>query len=230
MLPSYVWPLSDIAIGVAMYVIFRQEDRMIRDWSKRQHKSIESGGYSTEETGGVVVKLFSLAYEKANALQVALAIWLFMLFGVFIFSGTIISLPNAIPKNSLEWTVAWIGFVLMSIGPWFFGFFLLWSGRAIRVITWNGILNLRPFRREVFIGWSQVKNVYVWHSRAGAPYFYLDTKRGTIILGLNVKNIDRFAKVITDTVPREKWERAEDFLRYAEQQDSIKQNEELREI
>jgi hypothetical protein len=229
-LPSYVWPISDIVIGIAMYVVFRQEDRMIRDWSKRQHKAIDTGEYDSEERGRVVVKLFSLASERASALQVALAIWLFALFCLFIFSGTLVDLPNAIPKNRFEWMGAWIGFVLMSIGPWFFGFYMLWSGRAIRVITWNGILNLRPFWRKVFIRWGEVKNVYIWYSEAGTPYFYLDTKHGSIILGLDTKNIDRFAEVITVNVPREKWERAEEFLQYAKQEDAIEQNKDLKEV
>lgn len=230
MLPSYVWPLSDIAIGITMYVVFREEARIIRNWSKRQHKAIDSGEYSTEDRGRVVVKLFSLAMEEASALQVALAIWLFALFGLLIFSGTLINLPDEIPRNRIEWTVAWIGFVLMSIGPWFFGFYMLWSGRAIRVVTWNGILNLRPFWREVFIRWDEVKNVNIWYSKAGTPYFYLDTKHGSIILGLDTKNVDKFAEVITVNVPREKWERAEEFLRYAEQEDAIKQNKDLKEV
>jgi hypothetical protein len=218
LMPPYVWPLADILIGVFMFFIFKEEVKAIRNWARRQHKRIDSGQYCSEDTGRVIVKLWDLATQQASALQVAVALWLFALFGLLIFSGTIMPLePDQIPDTTFEWTIAWIGFISLSVGPWFFGFYMLWSGRAIRVVMWNGILNLKPFWRRVFIRWDEVKNVYVTYSEAGTPYFYLDTKHGSIILGLEDKNIDKFAEVITTNVPRDKWDRVDEYLQFAKE-------------
>src|SRR4030042_281770 len=156
---SYLWPLGDVLIAVLVFFIFREVAKRIRLWAENQREAIDAGQHCTEKTGRVIVKLQDLASQQSSkALTVALALWFLCSLGVLVFSGALIPLePDQIPPDTLEWMITrWTGFVLLSVGPWLFGFYMLLSGSAIRVLMEKGILNLKPFGQGDFITWDEV--------------------------------------------------------------------------